>query len=58
MSNSWDGHRFEAVKGWAALLALALLGFGFIFFWVWVAFIADCSSIGWLPITQVPARCL
>lgn len=27
-------------------------------FYVWVAFIADCSSIGWMPVQQTPARCL
>lgn len=25
---------------------------------IWVSFIADCSKLGWLPLKDLPARCL
>ena len=35
----------------ACIAAWALLG-------VWVTFYASCDSIGWVPVKDLPARCL
>lgn len=60
MSAKWDrwGRTKERLLGWAfifgPMLFLAALGAAVVYF---VAF-APCSSLGWMSITQIPARCL
>lgn len=35
---------------------IAALAIGY--FAIYVPFYADCTSIGWLPVTSIPSRCL
>ena len=38
-----------------AQLALVIIGIGFA---IWIAFLAPCSSLGWVPLKDLPARCI
>jgi len=42
----------------AAVTAFILLFIGCIVFGVWARFYAPCSAIGWLPLHEMPGRCL
>ncbi len=50
--------------GWIVAIFESGLGLPIVVFmlvsaaWVWVHFLADCSSLGWMPVTSLPSRCL
>lgn len=48
----------SASSYWAALFLMCLIAFAILAFPVWTNFIADCDSLGWMPVKDLPARCV
>lgn len=42
---------------WWMIAQVAVLFIG-ITFAIWISFLAPCSSLGWVPLKDLPARCL
>lgn len=39
----------------AALVVCLVMGAGYV---LWVGWLGPCSALGWLPVMDLPARCL
>lgn len=57
MKNDEDDFIRHRSSDWWLFSQLVLIVLGLAFA-AWVAFFAPCKSLGWMPIKDLPARCL
>ena len=51
-------HRRRAMRETWYMVAVVLVFGAFIAGAAWLAWFAPCRSLGWLPVTEVPFRCM